>query len=164
MDLYRGCSHWFLNQNLNNLIVPHIVPRGNANNMSFIKFEKSAKSTHPIVQYTLHSLASDCCCDTKVFFNRWYIAKLACNMRQNSMFRRVYASLFKTAFLSLKGQFHEIFILIALLTIFLWVYNEHAKTAVLTIKLLPIICNLQKCYHPVSFICPIAHHQCRNTK
>ena len=60
-----GCSHWLLNQNLNSLYLGE--PQTTC---LFIKFEKSAKSTLPIVQYTVYSLASDCCCDTKVFFFR----------------------------------------------------------------------------------------------
>ena len=36
----RGSSHWFLNQNQQNLVVPHIVPRGTSNPWLFIKLKK----------------------------------------------------------------------------------------------------------------------------
>ena len=52
-----------------------------------------------------------------------------------------------------KNSFMRFLSLLLCLQYFIWVYYEHAKTVMLTIKLLPTIFNLQKCYHPVSFIC-----------
>ena len=52
-----------------------------------------------------------------------------------------------------KNSFMRFLSLLLCLQYFIWVYYEHAKTVMLTMKLLPTIFNLQKCYHPVSFIC-----------
>ena len=48
MDLKRGSSHWFLNQNKNFLVVPHIVQYlGDRKPMTFHEIQKRAKLTHP---------------------------------------------------------------------------------------------------------------------
>ena len=39
-----GSSHWFMNQNLKNLVVPHIVPRGTANNVLLHKIRKKVQN------------------------------------------------------------------------------------------------------------------------
>ena len=50
MDLKRGSSCWFLNQNHKHLVFLYIVPRGTTNPWLCKKFKKRAKLTHPLGQ------------------------------------------------------------------------------------------------------------------
>ena len=83
------------------------------------------------------------------------------------MFRRVLCKFIWYSFLSLKGQFHTIFYpycfdynilygsIMNMLKQLCQLFqpNSISSHKNLSIKHLPTIFNLQKCYHPVSFIC-----------
>ena len=81
--------------------------------------------------YTVHSLAGIVVGAPK-YFSLGYklLNSIYCNLLRLGGF---YASLFYTAFLSLKGQFHKIFLpLLLCLQYFIWAYYGHAKTVMLT--------------------------------
>ena len=85
-----------------------LLGTGTSSTCRFVVHKDSQQHT-PLYSYTVHSLARDCCWGTKVISLGDKLLHIQHITYNNILcLGGLYASLFCTAFLSLKGQFHKI--------------------------------------------------------
>ena len=130
---------------------------GNSSTCRFVVHKNTV-----VTLYTVHSLARDCCCDTKVLLFKHYLSMNNSvvfnldNLQKFTLLWCSYKNAVKITYFHLNAKsLIQKFVIHAILCklCFSGTYSTDKRWCNFCLQILPTIFNLQKCYHPVSFMC-----------